>query len=202
MRKLRHGEVKSLATGRDRATIETQSVWSWSPASSRFCEASYGRVNLLFPLICQELSCGWEPPPTPLPPLILCILSFDSSIHPNIHLCVLSHFSRIRLFAAPWTVALGYSQAALSMDSPSKNTGVGNHSLLQGIFLTHGWNPGLLHCRQILYHLNHRGSQLTSFKNMYYVCILYISHFFLPGETRKNRFLPSWYLQTREKEWH
>ena len=31
--------------------------------------------------------------------------------------------------------------------SPGKNTGVGNHSLLQGIFLTQGLNPGLLHYR-------------------------------------------------------
>ena len=36
-----------------------------------------------------------------------------------------------------------------------KNTGVGCHFLLQGIFLTQGSNPGLLHCRQILYHLSH-----------------------------------------------
>ena len=36
--------------------------------------------------------------------------------------------------------------------SPGKNTGVGCHSLLQGIFLTQGSNLGLLHCRQILYH--------------------------------------------------
>ena len=34
------------------------------------------------------------------------------------------------------------------------------HSLLQGIFLTHGLNPSLLHCRQILYHLSHQGSHL------------------------------------------
>ena len=33
-----------------------------------------------------------------------------------------------------------------------KNTGVGSHSLLQGIFLTQGSNLGLLHCRQILSH--------------------------------------------------
>ena len=31
-------------------------------------------------------------------------------------------------------------------NSPGKNTGVGSHSLLQGIFPTQGWNPGLLHC--------------------------------------------------------
>ena len=35
-----------------------------------------------------------------------------------------------------------------------KNTGVGCHFLLQMIFLTQGSNPGLLLCRQILYHLN------------------------------------------------
>ena len=38
------------------------------------------------------------------------------------------------------------------------NTGVGCHFLLQGIFPTQGSNPGLLHCRQILYQLNHKGS--------------------------------------------
>ena len=42
--------------------------------------------------------------------------------------------------------------------SPSQNTGVGSLSLLQGIFATQGLNPGLLHCRQILYQLSHKGS--------------------------------------------
>ena len=35
-------------------------------------------------------------------------------------------------------------------DSPGKNTGVGCHALLQGIFLTQGLNLGLPHCRRIL----------------------------------------------------
>ena len=35
---------------------------------------------------------------------------------------------------------------------PGKNTGVGCHALLQGIFLAQESNPHLLHCRQILYH--------------------------------------------------
>ena len=43
-------------------------------------------------------------------------------------------------------------------DSPGKNTGVGGHALLQGLFLTQGLNPGLPHYRQILYHLSHQGS--------------------------------------------
>ena len=46
------------------------------------------------------------------------------------------------------------------LGSSVKNTGVGSHSLLQGIFLTQGSNLGLLHCRQILYCLSHQGSQL------------------------------------------
>ena len=41
--------------------------------------------------------------------------------------------------------------------SPVKNTRVGSHSLPQRIFLIQGSNLGLLHCRQILYHLSHWG---------------------------------------------
>ena len=43
-------------------------------------------------------------------------------------------------------------------NSPGKNTGVSCCSLLHGVFLTQGSNPGLLHCRQILYHLSYEGS--------------------------------------------
>ena len=61
--------------------------------------------------------------------------------------CPLTH---VRLFTttglySPW-------------NSPGQNTGVGSHSLLQGIFSTQGLNPGLLYCRQILYQLSHKGS--------------------------------------------
>ena len=43
-------------------------------------------------------------------------------------------------------------------NSPSQNTAGGSLSLLQGIFPTQGSNPGLPHCRWILYHLSHKGS--------------------------------------------
>ena len=43
-------------------------------------------------------------------------------------------------------------------NSPGQNTGVGSLSLLQGIFPTQRSNPGLPHCRQILYQLSHQGS--------------------------------------------
>ena len=42
-------------------------------------------------------------------------------------------------------------------NSPDKNTGVGCHALLQWIFETQGSNPGLPHCRQILYCLSLQG---------------------------------------------
>ena len=42
--------------------------------------------------------------------------------------------------------------------SPGQNTGVGSLSLLQGIFPTQELNPGLVHHRQILYQLSHKGS--------------------------------------------
>ena len=44
-------------------------------------------------------------------------------------------------------------------NSPGQNTGVDNLSLLQGISPTRGSNPGLPHCRWILYQLSHQGSQ-------------------------------------------
>ena len=43
-------------------------------------------------------------------------------------------------------------------DSPGKNAEVGCHALLQGIFPTQGLNPGILHCRWILYRLSHQGN--------------------------------------------
>ena len=56
----------------------------------------------------------------------------------------------------PWAVA---HQAPLSA---GKNTGVGNHFLLQGIFLTQGPNLRLLLCWQILYLLSPRDSAICS----------------------------------------
>ena len=49
-------------------------------------------------------------------------------------------------------------------DSPGQNTGVGSLLLLQGKIPTQGLNPGLLHCRQILYQLSHKGSPILECK--------------------------------------
>ena len=48
-----------------------------------------------------------------------------------------------------------------SWNSPGLNTGLGSLLLLQGIFPTQGSNQGLVHCRQILYQLNHKGSPMS-----------------------------------------
>ena len=53
-------------------------------------------------------------------------------------------------FVTPWTAA---HRLLCPWNSPGKNAEVGCHALLQGIFPAQGLNPGLLYCRQILYHL-------------------------------------------------
>ena len=65
-----------------------------------------------------------------------------------------SHSVVSNSFVTPWTVAC---HAPLSMGFPGKNTGVGCHALLQGIFPPQESNPGPLYCRQILYCLSHQG---------------------------------------------
>ena len=68
-----------------------------------------------------------------------------------------------------WTIKKAESHSVMSdslwphglyipWNSPGQNTGVGSLSLLQGIFPTQGSNPGLPHCRHILYQLSQRGS--------------------------------------------
>ena len=53
-----------------------------------------------------------------------------------------------------------------------KNTGMGSHSVLQGIFLTQGLNLGLPHCRQIFYRLSHQGSPV-----LVYLCLIILFSF-------------------------
>ena len=59
---------------------------------------------------------------------------------------------------------------------PDKNTGVGCHVLLQGIFPTQGLNPGLPHCRWVLYHLSHQGSQYTIYHGFMLVIIYGVAY--------------------------
>ena len=82
-------------------------------------------------------------------------------------------------------------------DSPDKNTGVGCHFSLQGIFPTQGSNPGLLICRQILYHLSYKEPIKRS--QMFYSFLCFTSlivekkmathSVFLPGKSHGQRSL-------------
>ena len=63
-------------------------------------------------------------------------------------MCVI--LSHVQLFCNPLDCSL------CPWNFPGKNTGVGCHSLCQGIFPNQKSNLGLLHCGQILYHLSHQ----------------------------------------------
>ena len=57
-----------------------------------------------------------------------------------------------------WPCRRSLPGSSVHGDSLGKNTGVGWHALLQGTLPTQGLNPGLPHCRQIIYQLSHQGS--------------------------------------------
>ena len=67
-------------------------------------------------------------------------------------------FSCLAVFDSLWPLGLQPSRLLCPWDSPGKKTGVGCYALLRGIFPTQGSNPGLLHCRGILYQLSHQRS--------------------------------------------
>ena len=59
-------------------------------------------------------------------------------------------------------------------DSPGESTGVGCHTLLQGIFPTQTLNPSLTHCRCILYHVCHQGN--PCFSQVFTFSVLDLAH--------------------------
>ena len=73
--------------------------------------------------------------------------------------CVWFHLCCVQLFATPWTIAC---QAPLSMGFSRKEYWSGLPFPSPGIFLTQGLNPGLLHCRLILYHCELPGKPILS----------------------------------------
>ena len=84
------------------------------------------------------------------------------------------------------------------------NTGMDSLSLLQGIFPTQGSNPGLLHCRQILYQLSHKGSLRI---------LEWVAYLFLQGnlpdpenQTRDSciagRFFTNWAIREAQSKRH
>ena len=73
----------------------------------------------------------------------------------NILFCSVPDISHYVCLLSTWMVV---STTEGMWNAPGKNTRVGCHSLLLGIFPTQESNQGLLPCRWILYHLRHQGS--------------------------------------------
>ena len=86
--------------------------------------------------------------------VIKIIVTYDCIIDVSRSCSVMSNSLRLPGLYSPW-------------DSPGQDTGMGSCSLLQGIFPTQGSNPGLPHCRRILYQLSHQGSPLLYYKYNY-----------------------------------
>ena len=63
-----------------------------------------------------------------------------------------------------WSYGLQPTRLLCPWDSPSKNTGMVSHSLLQGVFSTQRSKPGLLCCRQILFPSEPLGKPQAAFK--------------------------------------
>ena len=87
------------------------------------------------------------------------------------------HFSPLKVKVTQSCPTLLRSRGLYSpWNSPGQNTGVDSLSLLQAIFLTQGWKPGLLHCRHVLYQLNHIANSSST------CCVL--SHSAVPDPLR------------------
>ena len=83
----------------------------------------------------------------------------SKDIHISIETTIYWHMSERVKVAQLWPT-LG-DPMDCPWNSLDQNIGVGSLSLLQGIFPSQGCNPGLPHCRRILYQLSHKGSPRT-----------------------------------------
>ena len=126
--------------------------------------------------------------------LLHCRQSLNWRSHQGIPNCVDKKSECVSLSVmsnSVWPRGLQPARLFCPWNSPGKNTGVGSHSLLQGIFPTQGLNLHLPHCRQILYSLNHVGSRQQMF------CVLFVFIFWpargmgdLSSATRDRSYTP------------
>ena len=82
------------------------------------------------------------------------------SVFTTCHLCCL--FAKLCLILLPHH-GLQPARLLCPWDFPGKNTGVGYHFLLQGIFPTQGLSPGLMHQQADSLPLSHQGSPPCAF---------------------------------------
>ena len=90
-----------------------------------------------------------------------------SSFLPAVCFTPVLRYSAVSYSETPWTHILS------PWYSPGKNTGVGSHSFLQGVFPTEGKILGLLHCRRILYRWATREAHFTQSHVVVYICQCY-----------------------------
>jgi len=96
--------------------------------------------------------------------ILLIIVLFWKYYYTNIFICIMHQV----LCLLKWSESRSVMSDSLWLhrlwtiyspwNSPGQNTGMGSLSFLQGIFPAQGLNPGLPHCRQILYQLSHQGN--------------------------------------------
>ena len=123
-------------------SLSGSSVWDF-PGKSAGVDCHF-LLQEIFPT--QESNPAWRADASPSDP--------PGKLSPKWKWKVKS-LSRVRLFVTPWTVA---SSGSCVWDFPGKSSGVDCHFLLQGIFPTQEWNPGLRHGGQTLYRLSHQRS--------------------------------------------
>ena len=84
----------------------------------------------------------------------------QKKLHSALHIYILLFFHCLVVLSCPALCNSKFlaCQAPLSMEFSRQEYWSGYYSLLQAIFMTHGSKPGLLHCRQMLYHLSHQRS--------------------------------------------
>ena len=121
------------------------------------CSLMMGHSQKLDPLLRVHLGSVKQLPTDPVVLGVVCVCVCACT-----HVCVSHSVVSNSLLPHGSMVAIPQQSNRLlcPWNSPGKNTGVGCHSLLQGFFPTKGSNPGLLPCRQILYHLSQQGSPL------------------------------------------
>ena len=130
--------------------ILTQAAFFTLPFIPNFYSSTFSTADTFFPFLLKYIS----------------VLLFR---HFLISFPTLSHFRNIFVLCA-YVLSCSVMSSSLEPhgcnlpgssiygDSPVKNTRMGCHALLQGIFPAQGLNPGLPYFRQILYHLSHQGN--------------------------------------------
>ena len=157
-----------------------EKLGGWPACAPEFCGEEEGQMRWLVPALVSYLSKPPQIP-SPRSQIQLWtfhLLLTNAPWFPHIYHGGSPHLTRVSLPNAPWSsiihFPLGAYMCACSVasvrsdslrpyglwptrllcawESPGKNTGVGCHGLLQGIFPAQGSNPRLLYYRWILYH--------------------------------------------------